>query len=79
MLEMYTRCLKELNRNEEYVRVILRLLAKFAIYTESNLSKRQKTLDASHIFAENALISEYVEELFKASSSLQKEVIAPHD
>ncbi|TPR02137.1 WD domain, G-beta repeat family protein [Aspergillus niger] len=77
MLEMYTRCLKELNRNEEYVRVILRLLAKFAIYTESNLSKRQKTLDASHIFAENALISEYVEELFKASSSLQKEVIAP--
>ncbi|GKZ50880.1 hypothetical protein AbraIFM66951_004572 [Aspergillus brasiliensis] len=77
MLEMYTRCLKELNRSEEYVRVILRLLAKFAIYTESNLSKRQKTLDASHIFAENALISEYVEELFKASSSLQKEVIAP--
>ncbi|GKZ35154.1 hypothetical protein AbraIFM66950_005706 [Aspergillus brasiliensis] len=77
MLEMYTRCLKELNRSEEYVRVILRLLAMFAIYTESNLSKRQKTLDASHIFAENALISEYVEELFKASSSLQKEVIAP--
>ncbi|RAK98687.1 putative TMEM1 family protein [Aspergillus ibericus CBS 121593] len=77
MLEMYTRCLKELNRSEEYVRVILRLLAKFSTYTQSNLSKRQKTLDASHIFAENALISEYVEELFKVSSPLQKEVTAP--
>ncbi|PYH98515.1 putative transmembrane protein [Aspergillus ellipticus CBS 707.79] len=77
MLEMYARCLKELNRGEEYVRVILRLLSKFAVYTQSNLSRREKTLDASHIFAENALVSEYVEELFKISNALQKEVSAP--
>ncbi|PWY77431.1 hypothetical protein BO70DRAFT_388249 [Aspergillus heteromorphus CBS 117.55] len=77
MLEMYARCLKELNRGEEYVRVILRLLAKFAVYSQSTLSRREKTLDASHIFTENALVSEYVEELFKASGALQKEVSAP--
>ncbi|PYH81481.1 TMEM1 family protein [Aspergillus uvarum CBS 121591] len=77
MLEMYARCLKELERSEEYVRTILRLLAKFAAWTESNLSSRQKTLDASHIFAENALVSEYVDELFRASGALNKEVFAP--
>ncbi|RAL11132.1 putative TMEM1 family protein [Aspergillus homomorphus CBS 101889] len=76
-LEMYARCLKELDRSEEYVRTILRLLAKFAAWTESNLSSRQKTLDASHIFSENALVSEYVDELFKASGALNKEVYAP--
>ncbi|PYH48467.1 putative TMEM1 family protein [Aspergillus saccharolyticus JOP 1030-1] len=77
MLEMYARCLKELDRSDEYVRTILRLLAKFAAWTESNLSSRQKTLDASHIFAENALVSEYVDELFRASGALNKEVFAP--
>ncbi|KAF7590594.1 hypothetical protein BBP40_002631 [Aspergillus hancockii] len=77
MLEMYARCLKELNRCEEYVRMTLRLLAKFASDKQSSLSTRQKTLDASSMFAEEELISQYVEELFRASSALQKEVSAP--
>ncbi|KAE8154414.1 trafficking protein particle complex subunit 10 [Aspergillus avenaceus] len=77
MLEMYARCLKELQRNEEYVRMTLRLLSKFATYMQSTLSTRQKTLDASSIFAEETLISEYVDELFEASNALQKEVTAP--
>ncbi|KKK20039.1 hypothetical protein P175DRAFT_0499285 [Aspergillus ochraceoroseus IBT 24754] len=76
MLEMYARCLKELERTEEYVRMMLRLLAKYAAHTQSQLSSRQKTIDASSIFAEEALVSEYVEELFQASSALQKEVSA---
>lgn len=77
MLEMYARCLKELGRNEEYVKVVVRLLAKYAAHIQSQLSSRQKTLDASSIFAEDALISEYVEELFRASGALQKDVSAP--
>ncbi|KAA8651858.1 hypothetical protein EYZ11_006218 [Aspergillus tanneri] len=77
MLELYARCLRELQRTEEYVRVILRLLAKFAIHTQSGLSPRQKTLDASAIFAEKAQASQYVEELFEAAKTLQKELSAP--
>ncbi|OGM46833.1 TMEM1 family protein [Aspergillus bombycis] len=77
MLEMYARCLKELQRSEEYVRMSLRLLAKFASHKQSSLSTRQKTLDASSIFAEEELISQYVEDLFEASGALQKEVTAP--
>lgn len=77
MLELYARCLRELKRTEEYTRVILRLLAKFGLYTQSYLSPRQKTLDASAIFAEKTLASQYVEELFEMASTLQKEVPAP--
>ncbi|KAL2824871.1 trafficking protein particle complex subunit 10 [Aspergillus cavernicola] len=77
MLEMYARCLKELNRNDEYVRVVVRLLAKYAAHTQSQLSSRQKTLDASSVFAEEDLVSGYVEELFKTSSALQKDISAP--
>ncbi|KAL3481889.1 trafficking protein particle complex subunit 10 [Aspergillus californicus] len=77
MLEMYARCLKELNRNEEYVRMNVRLLAKYAAHKQSQLSSREKTLDASSIFAEEELISEYVAELFRASAALQKDISAP--
>ncbi|KAJ0425934.1 trafficking protein particle complex subunit 10 [Aspergillus carlsbadensis] len=76
MLEMYARCLKELDRNEEYVRLVVRLLAKYAAHTQSQLSTRQKTLDASSIFAEQELVSDYVEELFRASNALQKDIPA---
>lgn len=76
MLEMHARCLKELNRNEEYVRIMLRLLSKFATYKQSNMSIRQKTLDASAQFSETALVNQYVDDLFTTSSALQKEVSA---
>ncbi|KAL5342370.1 trafficking protein particle complex subunit 10 [Aspergillus crustosus] len=77
MVEMYARCLKELDRNEEYVRTIVRLLAKYATHTQSQLSSRQKTLNASSTFTEEVLVSEYVEELFRASNGLQKDISAP--
>ncbi|RHZ64306.1 putative TMEM1 family protein [Aspergillus thermomutatus] len=77
MLEMYARCLEELKRSEEYVRMMLRLLAKFAVHTHSGLTAREKTLDASSIFTEQSSVSHYVEKLFDASGMLQKEVSAP--
>ncbi|KAI9368854.1 trafficking protein particle complex subunit 10 [Aspergillus egyptiacus] len=77
VLEMYARCLKELDRREEYVPLLVRLLAKYAAHTQSQLSVREKTMDASSIFTEEAIVSEYVEELFRASSALQKDISAP--
>lgn len=76
MLEMQARCLKELKQNEEYTRVMLRLLAKYATYMQSGLSTRQKTLDASAQFSETAPVNQYVEDLFEASSGQQKEISA---
>ena len=74
MLEMHARCLKELSRNEEYVRIMLRLLSKFASHKQSGMSIRQKTLDASAQFTKTALVNQYVDDLFARSSGLQKEV-----
>lgn len=76
MLELQARCLKELKQSEEYARVMLTLLARFATYTQADLSIRQKTLDASSQFSETARVNQYVEELFDVSGGLQKEVSA---
>ncbi|BDD59745.1 hypothetical protein MAP00_004937 [Monascus purpureus] len=77
MLEMYARCLKELKKNEEHVRVMLRLLAKFAAYDQAKLSNRAKALGLSSTFSEEALVSKYVEELFETANSLPKEISVP--
>lgn len=76
MLELHTRCLKELKRSEEYVRTMLRLLANFAAYLQAQLTVKQKTLAASTSFMEQELLAGYVSGLFDASQSLQKEVSA---
>ncbi|KAJ5832647.1 hypothetical protein N7474_000958 [Penicillium riverlandense] len=76
MLELHTRCLKELKRNEEYVRTMLRLLANFAAYLQAQLTVKQKALAASASFMEQELLAGYVSGLFDASQSLQKEVSA---
>lgn len=73
MLELYARCLKELKRNDEYVRVLLKLLAKYAANREANMTGRQKKLVASSLSMEPSFVASYVEELFRASSALQKE------
>lgn len=74
ILEMYARCLKELKKNEEYARMLLRLLAKFAAHTQANLlGHQQKILGTSSLLLP---VSPYVDDLFEASSALQKEVPA---
>lgn len=77
MLEMYARCLRELKRNEEHVRVMLRLLAKFATHDQSKLSNRQRTQGLSPALTEKSLASTYVDELFDSSSTLSKEILTP--
>lgn len=76
MLELYSRCLKELKRNEDYVRMMLRLLAKFAAYSQSKSSDKQKALSASTSILEQEQLAGYVSDLFEAAGTLQKDITA---
>ncbi|KAJ5744566.1 hypothetical protein N7533_009436 [Penicillium manginii] len=76
MLELYSRCLKELNRNEDYVRMMLKLLAQFATYSQSKLSSRQKSLSIPTSIAQQEQLSGYVADLFEGAKGLQKDVTA---
>jgi hypothetical protein len=76
MLELHARCLKELKRNEDYVRMMLRLLSKFASYAQAQLSVRQKNLVNSIPSTEQELLDGHVSDLFAASGALQKDIPA---
>lgn len=76
MLELYSRCLKELKRNEDYVRMMLRLLARFAAYAQSQLSDRQKAVSAPTSILEQDQLAGYVSDLFEGAATLQKDVTA---
>ncbi|KAL1969346.1 hypothetical protein VTN77DRAFT_9539 [Rasamsonia byssochlamydoides] len=77
ILELYARCLKELKQNDEYVRILLRLLSRYASYTQSNLTKKQKMTVASSIPSVRSVVHPYIEDLLKASAALQKECSVP--
>ncbi|CAG8896238.1 unnamed protein product [Penicillium nalgiovense] len=76
MLELHARCLKELKRNEDYVRMMIRLLSKFATYAQAQLSVRQKSLAGSIPSTEQEMLEGHVRDLFEASGALQKDVPA---
>ncbi|CAG8279777.1 unnamed protein product [Penicillium salamii] len=76
MLELHARCLKELQRNEDYVRMMIRLLSKFATYAQAQLSIRQKAVASSIPSTEQEILDVHVSDLFTASGALQKEVPA---
>lgn len=77
MLELYSRCLKKLKRNEDYVRIMLRLLSKFAQHSQSRLSDRQKALSTPTSPSEQEQLSVYVSDLFEGLGVLQKDITAP--
>ena len=77
MLELYARCLKELGRNEDYVRVMLRLLAKFASFAQSKLSVRERALASPPSILQMQQLAGYVADLFSGASTMQKEITAP--
>jgi hypothetical protein len=76
MLELHARCLKELKRNEDYVRLMIRLLSKFATYAQAQLSVRQKSVAGSIPSTEQEMLEGHVRDLFEASGSLQKDIPA---
>ncbi|KAJ5664026.1 hypothetical protein N7507_004757 [Penicillium longicatenatum] len=74
MLELYARCLRELKRHEDYVRMVLKLLSKFASYSQSQLSDRQRALSRPTSMLEQEQLSGYVSDLFQGLGCLQKDV-----
>ncbi|OKL63792.1 hypothetical protein UA08_00755 [Talaromyces atroroseus] len=77
ILELYARCLKELDRKDEYVRTLLRLLSQYASYTQSYLSPSQKASVAASDTSVESNVSPYIEELLQASKDLAKEINVP--
>ncbi|CAG7916506.1 unnamed protein product [Penicillium olsonii] len=76
MLELHARCLKELQRNEDYVRMMIRLLSKFATYAQAQLSIRQKAVAGFIPSTEQEILDLHVNDLFNASGALQKDILA---
>ncbi|KAG0154912.1 TMEM1 family protein, putative [Penicillium digitatum] len=77
MLELHARCLKELKRTEDYVRMMLRLLSKFATYAQTQLSVMQKSVAGSISSTEEEMLEGHIRDLFEAAGALQKDVSAP--
>ncbi|KAH8676666.1 TMEM1 family protein-like protein [Tricladium varicosporioides] len=79
MLVMYAKCLEELQRKEEYVRVVLKLLSKAA----AEEKERQLRKSALHIgrkgFSDEGSIStaSYLHKLLKITKELQHDVQVP--
>ncbi|KAH7364175.1 TMEM1 family protein-like protein [Rhexocercosporidium sp. MPI-PUGE-AT-0058] len=79
MLVMYAKCLKELNRKEEYVKVVLKLLSKTAMVEGARLQRKSTLkLRLGHSFSPEVLSTEsYVPELLKITKEFQHEVRVP--
>lgn len=84
MLELYGRCLKNLGRKDEYVRVTLRLLGQYAkgihagFLLRSQPSKRLSSAAPSSFSMESkAIISEYLDDLFGSSRELSRKITTP--
>lgn len=83
MLVMYANCLRELQRKEEFVRVVLKLLSKAALVEKERL-RRKSTYNKpgwGNIGQENnVLVEKYLPELLEITKTLQHEVRVPlHD
>jgi len=76
MLELYSRCLKELKRNEDYVRMMLKLLSKYASHAASRISHSKRALSAPTSTLEQGKLAGYVSDLFEGAGTLQKDITA---
>ncbi|KAG4433334.1 hypothetical protein IFR05_011183 [Cadophora sp. M221] len=79
MLLMYAKCLKELNRKEEYVKVVLKLLSKTAVVESARLQRKSVLkFRRGLIFSPEVLPREsYMPELLEITKGLQHEVRVP--
>ncbi|OAX81311.1 hypothetical protein ACJ72_04346 [Emergomyces africanus] len=83
MLELYGRCLKCLDRKEDYVRVLLKLLGNYAGVAQSGQSawalpsKRISSAAPSSSSISRTLVSTYVNDVFETSHSLSTEFSVP--
>ncbi|KAF3762776.1 hypothetical protein M406DRAFT_235618, partial [Cryphonectria parasitica EP155] len=78
MLVMYSKCLRELKRNEDYVRVVLKLLSKAASSEKDRIqakgSFRIGDTDAATKYAESDAFKGFLPDFLAAANSFNKEV-----
>lgn len=67
MLELYAHCLKQMQKREEYVQVLLKLLAKFAA-DKRTFAETRRALP---------LVRSYIKDVFDMTTSLGKEISVP--
>ncbi|KAL2072566.1 hypothetical protein VTL71DRAFT_11909 [Oculimacula yallundae] len=78
MLVMYARCLKELSRKEEYVKVVLKLLSRIALVESTRLHKKSiLKVGGDHSVSLELPVESYIPELLKITKGLQHEVRIP--
>ncbi|CAL3962017.1 unnamed protein product [Diplocarpon coronariae] len=79
MLVMYATCLKKLQRKEEYVRVVLKLLSKAAVIEKDRLHRKStlKSGGDSTLSPEAMLAVSYVPELLEITKELQHDFRVP--
>ncbi|TAQ89530.1 hypothetical protein B7494_g2133 [Chlorociboria aeruginascens] len=80
MLVMYSKCLKELKRQDEYLRVVLKLLSKAAMAERERLLRRS-TLKFSRVgsltMERTFPVDSYLGELLEITKTLQHEISVP--
>lgn len=78
MLVMYSKCLKELNRTDEYVTVLRKLLSKAAAAEMDRVRQRSPPQGVSaHSYPQQSNIVGFLGDLLSASQKLQREVEIP--
>ncbi|KAB8299238.1 hypothetical protein EYC80_001327 [Monilinia laxa] len=80
LLVMYTKCLKELNRNDEYVKVVLKLLARVAMMEKDKLTRKSTfKIGRTNTFDEgDVVISDtYVDDLLQITQTLSRDIHVP--
>lgn len=88
LLGMYAKCLKEMDRKEEYVKVLMKLLANSSSAERARLRRRgigaleddpidkQGPID-DYILEEEAAVTGYVNSIVDLSKDISKEISAP--
>jgi hypothetical protein len=82
MLIMYARCLRELQRKEDFVRVVLKLLSKAAAVEKDRLRRKSTFGLGGHALNQEELVptDTYLPELLEITKGLKHEVRVPlHD
>lgn len=80
LLVMYAKCLKELSRNDEYVKVVLKLLARVAMMEKDKLTRKSTfRIGFPNKFDEgDVMLSDtYVDELLQITQTLSRDIHVP--
>jgi hypothetical protein len=80
MLVLYAECLKQLQRKEEYVRVVLKLLSKAAVVENERIQRKSAfKFGRTNSFNDDVIIpaEPYLEGLLQITKTLQHEVQVP--